>query len=259
MGDTRPRAHLLLVPYGPRPVTKSVTHTLTRLIWVLQWEMHINFTRLQLMYTNRRHTPARVSNDSVMWDAMIETHDLCVSILHVGASWMRLYHVVGVCCRDGTSRPPVMAALLTVNTHHGGQAQLGDSKSQWFPELIKSIVPPPCWSTMSSLSWASTSSPPRSVISKVSTLGFGHPRASCASDLLLRPSLFSSHVDLDSLLQPLLPSSATWIWQWLCTISSAWSHDLYSHCCKQGIVSSLNIQEIVLASEEEQWHQSTIG
>jgi hypothetical protein len=46
------------------------------------------------MYTIRRRPEARLSDNSVMQDAKMEMHDLCVSVLHVGASRMRLYHVV---------------------------------------------------------------------------------------------------------------------------------------------------------------------
>jgi hypothetical protein len=46
------------------------------------------------MYTNRRRARPRVSDDSVMRDAMMEMRDLRISILHVGASRMRLSHIV---------------------------------------------------------------------------------------------------------------------------------------------------------------------
>jgi hypothetical protein len=46
------------------------------------------------MYTIRRRPEARLSDNSVMQDAKMEMHDLCASVLHVGASRMRLYHVV---------------------------------------------------------------------------------------------------------------------------------------------------------------------
>jgi hypothetical protein len=46
------------------------------------------------MYTNQRHARACVSDDSVMQDVMTEIGDMCVSVLRVGASRMRLSHVV---------------------------------------------------------------------------------------------------------------------------------------------------------------------
>jgi hypothetical protein len=64
------------------------------------------------MYTNRRCIRPRVSDDSIMRDATMETHDprvsdnsimrdatmemhdLRISVLHVGAFQMRLSHVV---------------------------------------------------------------------------------------------------------------------------------------------------------------------
>jgi hypothetical protein len=46
------------------------------------------------MYTNQRRARACVSDDSVMQDVMTEIGDMCVSVLRVGASRMRLSHVV---------------------------------------------------------------------------------------------------------------------------------------------------------------------
>jgi hypothetical protein len=48
------------------------------------------------MNTNRRCARERISDDSVMQDAMMEMCDLCVFVLHAGASQMRLSHVVSV-------------------------------------------------------------------------------------------------------------------------------------------------------------------
>jgi hypothetical protein len=48
------------------------------------------------MYTNQRRALSRISDDSVMRDVMTETRDLYVSILRVGASQMRLSHVVPI-------------------------------------------------------------------------------------------------------------------------------------------------------------------
>jgi hypothetical protein len=46
------------------------------------------------MYPNRRHTQACVSDDSVMRDVMTEMHDLRISVLRAGASWLCVSHVV---------------------------------------------------------------------------------------------------------------------------------------------------------------------
>jgi hypothetical protein len=46
------------------------------------------------MHANQRHVRLCVSDDSVMRDATIETHDLCVSVLRADTSRMRLSHVV---------------------------------------------------------------------------------------------------------------------------------------------------------------------
>jgi hypothetical protein len=48
------------------------------------------------MYHNRRRVRTRVSDDVVMRDAMTETRDLCISVLHMGASSLYVSHVVTV-------------------------------------------------------------------------------------------------------------------------------------------------------------------
>jgi hypothetical protein len=46
------------------------------------------------MYTNQRRVRARVSDDSVMRDVMMEMHDLRASVLRAGASQTCVSHVV---------------------------------------------------------------------------------------------------------------------------------------------------------------------
>jgi hypothetical protein len=46
------------------------------------------------MYTNRRCSRLRISDDSIMQDTMMETCDLHVFVLRAGTSRMSLFHVV---------------------------------------------------------------------------------------------------------------------------------------------------------------------
>jgi hypothetical protein len=46
------------------------------------------------MYPNQRRARMRISDDSIMRDAMMETHDLRVSVLHAGVSRLCVSHVV---------------------------------------------------------------------------------------------------------------------------------------------------------------------
>jgi hypothetical protein len=56
--------------------------------------MHSDLARLQCIQIRDAPGRARVSDDSVIRDATTETCDLRISVLHVGASRMRLSHVV---------------------------------------------------------------------------------------------------------------------------------------------------------------------
>jgi hypothetical protein len=71
------------------------------------------------MYTNWRRTQAHVSDDSIMRDAMTETRNLRIYILHANVSRMYTSHIVTNPPPDAMTTPialPPHTALTTPNS-----------------------------------------------------------------------------------------------------------------------------------------------